>query len=79
MGVFICEARLASCITHFSMEMSEICVGPSRIFPSMVFSGSYSNSNFNSLVDFIWNPFGSSTMIGEVLIVVFLWGSLGYI
>ena len=57
----------------FLMEISELCISPTRIFPPLSVSGSCNNDNLHSLVDIIFPPFVSPTVIGDVLNVVFSW------
>ena len=56
------------------MEISEMCVSTDRIYPYMTVSGSCDNTNLHSLVDLIWPPFGSPTVIGGVLNVFLFMG-----
>ena len=63
----------------FTMEISELCVRPSRIWPSMDVPGICSNTYIHSLVDTILPPFGSPTVIREMLNVFCLLVSLGLI
>ena len=58
------------------MDISEICVSPARIFPSIDFGGSCGNDNLHLLVDIIFPPFGSTTVVGGFLIVICSWGYL---
>ena len=60
----------------FPVKISEVCVSPDRMCPSLAVSGSCGNVNLHYLVDIFFPPFGSTTLIGGVLYVVCSWGSL---
>ena len=66
--------RIPPCTLHdiFFIEISEMCMSHNKKIPFLVFSGGYGNASFCSLVDFIWPPFGSSTVIGSVLFLFFV-------
>ena len=55
---------------NFPMDISELCVSPDMICPSLDVSGSCGNANVHYLVDINFPPFWSPNMIGGVLHVV---------
>ena len=61
------------------MDISELCVNPSSIWPYLDVSGSFSNADLHSLVDIILPPSGIPTVVGGVLTVVCLWGLVGLV